>query len=243
MASKRFADKQNLKDVVGGLKAKFEPKDATIVKDGAYVHTDSNFTSAEKTKLAGIEEGATNTVDTNTTYKLSLSGTTVSLSEGGSPTVPGEITHDATTTSSGLMSATDKAKLDGVAQGAEVNQPAFGRVAVGQSVVTSDSKVGTLTVEAGDNVTVEADVETDTVTISAATYEATTDDVGSASEGTPITADDITGWEAGTLPTAVLSGTTLVVRSGTLPSLSYEARTVPNVSVTQKTVVTAITAS
>lgn len=41
-----------------------EPADNTIVKDADYVHTDNNYTSAEKTKLAGIEAGAqVNTVD------------------------------------------------------------------------------------------------------------------------------------------------------------------------------------
>ena len=58
MASHRFADKQNLKDIVAGLGEKFEPKDQTIVHDAGYVHTDSNYTAEEKTKLAGIEEGA-----------------------------------------------------------------------------------------------------------------------------------------------------------------------------------------
>ena len=33
--------------------------DASIVSDGAYVHTDNNYTTAEKSKLAGVEAGAT----------------------------------------------------------------------------------------------------------------------------------------------------------------------------------------
>ena len=33
--------------------------DANIVSDGAYVHTDNNYTTAEKSKLAGVEAGAT----------------------------------------------------------------------------------------------------------------------------------------------------------------------------------------
>ena len=58
MASKRFADLANLKTLFAGLKAKFEPKDSTIVKDGSYVHTDNNLTSALLTKLNGIATGA-----------------------------------------------------------------------------------------------------------------------------------------------------------------------------------------
>lgn len=36
--------------------------DGNFVQDAAYVHTDANFTAAEKTKLGGIEEGANKTV-------------------------------------------------------------------------------------------------------------------------------------------------------------------------------------
>ena len=40
--------------------------DSDFVSDASYVHTDSNFTAAEKTKLAGIAAGATNvTVDSS----------------------------------------------------------------------------------------------------------------------------------------------------------------------------------
>lgn len=39
--------------------------DSNFVQDGSYVHTDSNYTSAEKTKLGGIETGAqVNTIET-----------------------------------------------------------------------------------------------------------------------------------------------------------------------------------
>lgn len=114
------------------------------------------------------------------------------------------------------------------------------------------------------------------------TYTATTDTVGSASAGTAITADDITSWSTGTLPnlgTAIatdditawstgtlpsmtVNGETLIVNFGTLPSLSYTEKsipnvtsigtlpslsytekTIPNISVTNKTVVTEILVS
>jgi hypothetical protein len=52
--STRFADKANLKTLFAGLKAKYEPKDATIVKDASYVHTDTNYSSTDKSKLDGI---------------------------------------------------------------------------------------------------------------------------------------------------------------------------------------------
>ena len=110
-------------------------------------------------------------------------------------------------------------------------------------------------------------------------YSATTESIGSASAGTAIAADDITAWSAGTLPTlgtaipadditdwsagtaasasvangvlTITNGTapslTYAAKSipnvtavGTLPSLTYTARSIPNISVTNKTVVTAI---
>lgn len=48
--------------------------------------------------------------------------------------------------------------------------------------------------------------------------------------GTAIPADDITAWSAGTLPTAVVEGENLTLTFGTLPSLSYTAKSIPNVT-------------
>lgn len=77
--------------------------------------------------------------------------------------------------------------------------------------------------------------------------------------GTAISADDITSWNAGTLPEATIEDEVLTLSFGTLPtlnytartipnvtslgtvpSLSYTARTIPNITVTNKTVVTGI---
>ena len=83
-----------------------------------------------------------------------------------------------------------------------------------------------------------------TITASTASY-------GSASAGTAISADDITAWDAGSTPTlgtaisadditAWSAGTmfsasfdgkcTLTLTSGTVPTLSYTGRTIPNVT-------------
>lgn len=74
--SARFADKANLKDLFAGLKSKYEPKDATIVRDASYVHTDANFTQAEKEKLGDIAvrdvDGTTIAVDANGVISLAL---------------------------------------------------------------------------------------------------------------------------------------------------------------------------
>lgn len=71
---------------------------------------------------------------------------------------------NATTTTNGAMSATDKSKLDGIAAKAEVNQNAFGKVVVGSTTVAADAKVDTLTL-AGSNVTLTPDATNDKVTI------------------------------------------------------------------------------
>ena len=102
------------------------------------------------------------------------------------------------------------------------------------------------------------------------TYTASTISIGSASAGTAIAADDITAWTTNT-PTAVTkktvvtsasgatatvangvltltngsfgTGDSVTVTAGTAASLSYTARSIPNISVTSKTVATGITAN
>lgn len=68
----------------------------------------------------------------------------------------------------------------------------------------------------------------------------TTSSIGSASAGTTIPADDITAWSTGVLPSASYDNETetLEFTFGTLPSLSYTAKSIPNISVTTKTVYT-----
>jgi phage-related tail fiber protein len=75
-------------------------------------------------------------------------------------------THGAVTTSSnGLMSNTDKAKLDGIAAGAEVNQNAFANIRVGTTTIAADGKTDTLEFAAGTNISITPDATNDRVTI------------------------------------------------------------------------------
>ena len=102
------------------------------------------------------------------------------------------------------------------------------------------------------------------------TYTASTVSIGSASTGTAISADDITAWTTNT-PTAVTPATVVTsasgasasvsngvltitngsfstgpaatVTPGSSASLSYTSRSIPNISVTNKTVVSGITSS
>lgn len=69
----------------------------------------------------------------------------------------------------GFMSATDKTKLDGVAEGAEVNQNAFSIFAVaGQSNVEADAKTDTVTLVGGTNVTITTNATNDSITFASA---------------------------------------------------------------------------
>ena len=106
----------------------------------------------------------------NTTYTFAngTNGFTVTPSGGTAQTVT--VTPsipDATTSASGLMSSSDKTKLNGIATGAEVNQNAFSNVKVGSTTIAADSKTDTLTLAAGSNVTITPDATNDKVTIEA----------------------------------------------------------------------------
>ena len=71
----------------------------------------------------------------------------------------------ATTSSNGLLSNTDKAKIDGIAAGAEVNQNAFGSILVGATTIQADSKTDTLELVAGTNIALTPDATNDKLTI------------------------------------------------------------------------------
>ena len=73
--------------------------------------------------------------------------------------------NNASTSSDGFMSSADKVKLDGVATGAEVNQNAFGNVAVGSTTLQADNKQDTLYINAGSNISIAADAANDKLTI------------------------------------------------------------------------------
>lgn len=74
---------------------------------------------------------------------------------------------NASTSSAGLMSASDKSKLNDIASGAEVNQNAFSNVVVGSTTIAADSKTDTLTLTAGSNITLTPNATNDSITISA----------------------------------------------------------------------------
>jgi len=58
-------------------------------------------------------------------------------------------------------------KLDGIAAGAQVNQFAFSKIVIGELKVSANGETATLTIQAGDNVTISADNATKKIVISA----------------------------------------------------------------------------
>ncbi len=85
-------------------------------------------------------------------------------------TIPNAV--GGTTLTAGFITGKNQKKLDEIADGAEVNQNAFGKVKVGTTEIVADQKVDTLTLVAGDNVTLTPDATNDKVTIATATYTA-----------------------------------------------------------------------
>lgn len=159
-------------------------------------------------KVAGIVDSAPATLDTLNELAAALGddpnfattvatqiGTKVDKVEG-----KGLSTNDYTTT--------EKTKLSGIAEGAEVNQNAFSNVVVGSVTVAADSKTDTLTLVAGDNVTLTPDATNDKITIaskdtvythpsytskSSGLYKITVDGTGHVSGTTAVVKSDITG--------------------------------------------------
>lgn len=128
------------------------------------------MSSADKIKIDGIEASANNyihpashspsiiTQDSNNRFVTDAEKTTWNAKAS---------TGVATTSTNGLMSSTDKTKIDGIASGAEVNQNAFSNIVVsGQTTVAADTKTDTLTLVAGSNVAIITNATTDTITIS-----------------------------------------------------------------------------
>jgi hypothetical protein len=71
----------------------------------------------------------------------------------------------ATTSANGLMSSTDKSKLDGVTAGAQPNQNSFANVTAGGVTIAADNVTDTLAFTAGSGITITGDATSDTVSV------------------------------------------------------------------------------
>ena len=145
-----FVTDSILKTALGKIKAWGEGK--FVAQETGKGLSSNDYTSAEKTKLSGIAEGANKYVHPSyTAQKSGLYKVTVDASGHVSATtavakaditglgIPAQDTTyaDATTSTHGLMSAADKTKLDGVATGAQANK--IESVKVNGTALTIDS--------------------------------------------------------------------------------------------------------
>ena len=158
-------------------------------------HAPSNA-QANQNAFSNVTVGSTTIAADTTTDTLTLAGSNVTLTPdatndkvtigitkanvtsalGYTPPTTNTTYNVATTSANGLMSSSDKTKLNGIATGAEVNQNAFSNVVVGSTTIAADGKMDTLTLAAGSNVTLTPDATNDKVTIAATntTYSAGT---------------------------------------------------------------------
>ena len=124
------------------------------------------LTGADKTKLDGIQAGAQVNVATNLAYTTGASTGTVTSSTGNNATIPA-----ATTSLAGLLTSSDKSKLDGIAAGAEVNVNADWNATSGDALIlnkptipsgvtnlsyTTAASTGTVNSSTGTNATIPA---------------------------------------------------------------------------------------
>lgn len=210
----------------------------TLIKD-ANVYLDATAGKLVATTFSGSLSGNATTAtkatqdssgqQINTTYikGLSVNGKVITYTRGDDTT--GTITTQDTTyvpatqSDNGLISSTDKKKLDGIASGAEVNQNAFSNVTIGNTTIEADSKTDTLTFEAGNNITLTPDVANDKITISAkdTTYTIDTGDNNGQIKVTPssgsaynVTVKGLNTAAYRGVDTSPTSGSTNVITSG-----------------------------
>lgn len=129
-------------------------------KKGPTVATSGGDTAAQAPGFGGTFKVTSATVDEY--------GHTTAFAEH-KVTIP---SSTATKDADGLMSSTDKEKLNGIAPGAEVNQNAFSNVTVGSATISAGSKTATLTLAAGDNIILTPDPKNDKITVSSSYVEA-----------------------------------------------------------------------
>lgn len=214
-----IADTETLEGIVAGIESqistvegKIPTKVSQLTNDSGYV---KNTAVATSSALGLIKSGGDITVASDGTVSVANNSHTHTIANitNLQTTLDGKAsTAVATTKADGLMSAADKAALDGLVNtGGEVNQNAFSNVKVTNgstsTTVAADSKTDTIELVAGSNVTLTPDATNDKVTISATNTNTTytfaggtnkftvTPSGGSAQEVTvtPSIANNVTG--------------------------------------------------
>ena len=143
-------------------------------KSATYSKTEvDNLLSSIETNIQWKESVATY-ADIATTYPNPQDGWTVNVNDTDYTyrydgvawiAISANAIPDATISVKGLMTTTMVSKLNGIAEGAEVNQNAFSNFVVGSTTIAADGKTDTLTLVAGTNVTLTPDATNDKITI------------------------------------------------------------------------------
>lgn len=147
-----------------------------VVTGGTVYSTTSTLAPKASPEFTGTPKAPTAAAGTNSTQIATtafVTGAITTLS-GTIPTNTSDLTNDSNFPSDANYvhtdnnyTTTEKNKLAGIASGAEVNQNAFSNVKVGTTTVAADAKTDTLTLEAGDNITITPDATNDKITIAA----------------------------------------------------------------------------
>lgn len=124
------------------------------------LYTEYIYTNGKWEKLGTQEvdlSGYVKIIDNNLSSQFYADYGFIGLTKGGA-TSSIQLSA-ASSTAAGLMKASDKSKLDGIASGAEVNQNAYSKVVIAGSssqTIQAGSKQDTITLNAGSNINISA---------------------------------------------------------------------------------------
>lgn len=92
-------------------------------------------------------------------------GENLSIDASGVLSADAQEYGEATSSQAGLMSISDKIKLNEIAEGAEVNQNAFTSITDGEVTIAADAKQDVLNFTAGEGISIVLDAVKDSITI------------------------------------------------------------------------------
>ena len=249
MATKKYISLNNLTNFLNNIKDTFATKTEMSEKsDKSHVHSISDITNLQST----LNNKADSSHGTHVTYSTTapvMDGTasagtasTVSRSDHRHPTdtsraaqtsldshTSNSTTHITSTERNNWNSAYTHSQSSHAPSNAEPNQNAFSNVKVGDVTIAADIKTDTITLIAGENVTIAPDANGDSITISSkdtnTTYSAGT---GISLSGTTFSNSGVrsiaTGSSNGTISVNT-NGTTANVSVKGLGSAAYTAST------------------
>lgn len=226
--------------------------DSNFVEDASYVHTDNNFTTAEKNKLSGIASGAEVNVQSDWDETNSSADSFIKNkptiptvpSSTGSATTGISISNHSTSSIYGVGSSTTS--VTGVSGSTTASKVTLGE-AISIPNVTSAGSAPTLSYTAR---TVGSASGWSAGSAASASYAngilTITNGVAPTLTVTNTSCDDITAWNAGsatTLGTAISVPNVSGVSDVTVPKAAASATTVPIKNASATTIVTSATHS